>query len=707
MISVDEKLMEKIMRSNTNEHLSIVVFKRIGWLFLLLCAVALPTLAQTTAFTYQGRLTDASATANGTYDFQFALYDALTGGTQQGTSQTVSGVPVSQGVFTVKLDFGAAAFPGADRYLEIRVKKPSDTTYTTLAPRQQVTSAPYAITAANSNKLGGVDASQFVTGQVVRTVNGLNGDVTFAAGSNVTITPSGDTLTIASTGGGASGSYIQNQTTQQTGANFNIDGTGKANIFDATTQYNIGGNRVLSSPSGTSSLFAGFNAGGTNTGAFNSFFGTNAGANNSTAGGNSFFGNQAGFTNTTGQANTFVGNLAGFANIGGDGSHPNDGSFNSFVGNNAGRNNSTGVGNSFFGYQAGFGNSTGNYNNFFGYHSGLNTTGASNSFFGTRTGEANTTGASNSFFGNGAGLNNDIGNHNSFFGYSAGMENTAGAENSFFGYEAGFNNTTGYNNTFIGIGAGNINDATQVHDSTAIGVGSQVSTNYTIVLGQDLNTTQIPGKFTVGNLSPTRGQMNLLAPAGNANFYMQGASGTRGINFGVDSSAANAKLFISQYDGTSYQDRLIITPSGTVQITTLGAAGATQLCLNASNEISSCSSSFRYKTNIAPFSSGLNLVNKLQPITFNWKADNKSDLGLGAEDVAKVEPLLVTHNAQGEVEGVKYDRVAVVLLNAVKEQQTQIEAQQKQLQQQQFLIDALKKIVCPQNPQADVCKEVK
>ncbi len=78
-----------------------------------------------------------------------------------------------------------------------------------------------------------------------------------------------------------------------------------------------------------------------------------------------------------------------------------------------------------------------------------------------------------------------------------------------------------------------------------------------------------------------------------------------------------------------------------------------------------------------------------------------SDMGLVAEEVNAVEPLLTSTNAKGEVEGVKYDRVGVVLVNAVKEQQEQIEAQQAKiaslekhaaLQQQQ--IELLTKLVC-------------
>ena len=136
--------------------------------------------AQTATFTYQGRLTDASAQANGTYDLGFALFDAATGGTQIGAAQTRAAVNVSNGVFTVQLDFGAAAFPGANRFLEIAVKRPSDVNFTTLTPRQPITSTPYAIralnatsadtattaataaTATNAQQLGGAAAASYL-----------------------------------------------------------------------------------------------------------------------------------------------------------------------------------------------------------------------------------------------------------------------------------------------------------------------------------------------------------------------------------------------------------------------------------------------------------------------------------------------------------------------------------------------------------------
>src|SRR5437867_11473889 len=138
--------------------------------------------AQTSSFTYQGRLTDGGAAANGNYDLQFVLFDSLSGGAQVGSTQTINTVPVSNGVFTVSLDFGANSFPGANRFLEISAR-PTGGSFTLLTPRQQVTSTPYAIrsanassadtatnatnatnttTATNATQLGGIAASQYV-----------------------------------------------------------------------------------------------------------------------------------------------------------------------------------------------------------------------------------------------------------------------------------------------------------------------------------------------------------------------------------------------------------------------------------------------------------------------------------------------------------------------------------------------------------------
>jgi hypothetical protein len=117
-----------------------------------------------------------------------------------------------------------------------------------------------------------------------------------------------------------------------------------------------------------------------------------------------------------------------------------------------------------------------------------------------------------------------------------------------------------------------------------------------------------------------------------------------------------------------------------IAINALGSAGSTQLCRNASNQISTCSSSMRYKTEVQSFTGGLNVVTQMRPITFTWKAGGLRDVGFGAEEVEKVEPLLTFRNDHGEIEGVKYGQISAVLVNAIKEQQTQIIDQQKQIE---------------------------
>jgi hypothetical protein len=105
-----------------------------------------PEIPKLTAFTYQGRLTDGGSPANGEYDFRFRLYDALSGGTTLTDTRYLGNVQVTDGLFSVQIDFGNDVFTGAARWLEIAVR-PGDSTgsYTTLSPRHELTPAPYAL----------------------------------------------------------------------------------------------------------------------------------------------------------------------------------------------------------------------------------------------------------------------------------------------------------------------------------------------------------------------------------------------------------------------------------------------------------------------------------------------------------------------------------------------------------------------------------
>ena len=102
--------------------------------------------AQTTAFTYQGRLVDNLVAANGSYSMKFRLYNAVTAGTQIGAEIPLT-VTATNGIFNVSLDFGSTSFPsGALRWLEIQVGT------TTLTPRQQLSGSPFSIRSLAANQ---------------------------------------------------------------------------------------------------------------------------------------------------------------------------------------------------------------------------------------------------------------------------------------------------------------------------------------------------------------------------------------------------------------------------------------------------------------------------------------------------------------------------------------------------------------------------
>src|SRR5580765_3407059 len=167
-------------------------------LLLAILSASAPARAQGTAFTYQGRLNDNGSLANGDYDLKFSLFDDPSAGSQVGDSLTNAPTSVSNGLFTVTLDFGVGVFTGAPRWLEIGVTtNGSGEDFTALSLRQALTASPYAIYAGT--------AANVASGSVVTGLNGLKDEITLVAGDNVTITPSGNTLTLAAAGVGGSG----------------------------------------------------------------------------------------------------------------------------------------------------------------------------------------------------------------------------------------------------------------------------------------------------------------------------------------------------------------------------------------------------------------------------------------------------------------------------------------------------------------------
>lgn len=541
---------------------------------VLVCISTQVISAQTSAFTYQGKLNDNNAPVNGNFDLEFRLFDVSSGGSALATIQRLN-VVVTNGVFSVQLDFGANAFNSSTRFLEIAVRPAGVGSFTTITPRQPFTSTPYSVrslsannadTATNALQLGGVAANQYVQTNDSRLTDARN--------------PLPNST-----------NYIQNTTTLQASSNFNISGNGI-----------IGGNLGIGASPGYKLDVVG---------------------------------------------RIRLRQLAG--NIGG--------------------NNSAGM----WLFQ-------------------------------------NTPNSERAFIG----MQND--DHVGFFG-------------SVGGWGLVMNTQDG------NVGIGTVTPSSKLFVNGTGIIRANVNSDWNAGLGLKLNdqpkwsvATVAPGQFQIYNdaiganafwIDPTNNNIGIGTTSPNDKLEVSGVGVVRArvnsdsdarLTLSVNSvpqwslrsktfSNGNFLQILNDSTGESVID---IRPNNTVDINTFGNGGNTIVC-HYFNTLSYCSSSLRYKTNIAPFGSGLNLVKQLSPITFNWKRDGMKDFGLGAEDVEKIEPLLVTYNDKGEVEGVKYERVGVVLINAVKEQQAQIEeqqkliaVQQKQINAQQKQLDELKQMITSQ-----------
>ncbi len=692
---------------NAQMFLRTMVFG-IGLIAILVTSIT----AQTPEFTYQGKLNDVGGQA-AAYDFVFRLCASETASCAAplATVSQANVAPSSGGIFTVKVNFGYGQFNGADRFVEIAVRRTGETNYTTLAPRQKITSAPYAFQSYNTAYFNNMPLEDFI----------LEGDPRLGANYSV-----------------------QNGTTTQSGVNFNIGGTGTAGIFNAA-QFNINNQRFLAGGAGNSG---------------NVYLGLSSGVAMTTGFGNTFVGKDTGFRNTTGSSNVFVGGSAGFNNTEGlqnsffgvgTGTQNTTGNNNSFFGSGAGQQSTIGLSNSFFGSRAGDFNTTGSNNTVIGAsadvgavnliyataigagavvntnntivlgrsadavqipgtfstnalnvmtqynlggsrilsNAGTNNlfvgvgtagagfnTGANNSFVGFDAGRGNSSGGENSFFGWEAGKGNTIGFYNSFFGSTTGRNNTSGDRNTFIGVNAGYNNTFGDDNIFIGAFTSNASVNTQLNNSIAIGNNVTVATSNTIQLGKYDQNTILRGNITV---FAGRNDTSTQNPAFESVY-------TTTYGYGL---AAN-RLYLKTIANAVYTQSPICFAGSSGGEISYGIVG---YCANGTGRGS-------LKAAIKTFSGGLAIVKRLNPVSFKWKENGESSIGLNAEDVAAVEPQLINRDEKGEIRDVKTEGLNVVLVNAIKEQQAQIETQQKQ-------INALVKLVCATNPQAEVCQEEK
>ena len=197
------------------------------------------------------------------------------------------------------------------------------------------------------------------------------------------------------------------------------------------------------------------------------------------------------------------------------------------------------------------------------------------------------------------------------------------------------------------------------------------------------------------------------------------SSDTGGIKWTLQSSSGSSNGRFEIVDRTANASRLSILASGNVGVGTTAPADKLQVngdirigsgttgCVKDANGTviaGTCSSDLRLKKSITPFPRLLNKLVQLQPVNFYWRADEFPDrnfgssqsFGLIAQEVEKVLPDLVAEDGNG-LKLVHYHKLPLMLLEAIKELKTENDAFKQQ-------IDSLKKIVCLDHPNADICK---
>lgn len=488
---------------------------------------------------YQGVLKDGSGVilANGSYNITFSFYNVVSGGTASWTES--KSIDLVDGVFSTVLGSStpiAVSFT-QEYWLGVKVGTGSE-----LTPRMALTSVPYSFMSMNvadgsittiklsdnsvtSAKIldGSITSADIGSNQIVKSINGIKDSVTLVAGSNVTITPSGNNLTISAAGGGGGG----------------ISGGGTANyvpLFSGTTSI---GNSVIYQSSGnigigtltptkklevTNSDIIVHNltiGRGPGDQIDNAVLGFEALKNNIDGNSNVAIGYQTLFSNLHSWGNIAVGRYGLFANT--------TGAYNIAVGDRAIEKNTSGHFNIGIGSLALYENTTGYHNVASGYAALYNnTTGSSNVAIGNsalfeNTRNSNSVAVGDSaLFNNGFGADFDEGIFNTAVGSKSQFSSNLGRSNSSLGYRTLYSNFSGNDNTSIGsstlysntTGSGNTSVGSSSMYSNTTGLGNiaiGTSTLYNNSTGS--NNTAIGGSAlngnTIGNLNVAIGTLAL------------------------------------------------------------------------------------------------------------------------------------------------------------------------------------------------------
>jgi hypothetical protein len=318
-----------------------------------------------------------------------------------------------------------------------------------------------------------------------------------------------------------------------------------------------------------------------------------------------------------------------------------------------------------------------------GYEAGLNSTGRQNVFLGAGAGRAFTSGADNTLIGSGAGGSNDspfveaTGSKNVFVGYYTGYKCGSAAHNVIVGAESPFvsNLITGSYNVYLGENAGNNSGAASNNIFIGYQAGIEETASNKLIIennydGTDnVNKALIYGDFglnylIINGLLETRQNFRIINNVGS------GITPEYYIYQGQAMSNGSSKQYaVGIYDP-------------------LWVAGDVWADAYHTN------SDIRLKRDVRHINGALGMVLGMQGVYYKWKRDHNSgneeesydlslrdqeQVGFIAQDVEKVLPQVVTTD-QGGYKSVDYSKITAVLVEAIKEQQKQIEELKREVE---------------------------
>jgi len=395
---------------------------------------------------------------------------------------------------------------------------------------------------------------------------------------------------------------------------------------------------------------------------YNTALGDNALLNN-TGGQNTVTGADALWSNTNGSSNTAIGSLALTRNT--------SGGANTATGSNALVNNTTGNSNTANGLSA----------------LAQNTTGSDNTATGVDALVFNTTGGSNTATGFHA-LYYNNGSFNTANGTNALYSNTTAGNNTASGFDALYNNTTGYSQTATGANA-LLSNTTGIAN-TATGGGALFSNT----MGSSNTATGVNALFsnTTGHDNTAEGLAALQNNTGSSNIAL-------GSNAGFNLTTGSNNIDIGNAGVAGESNKIRIGHQGTQNGTFIAgiyntAVTGSTVAVNASGKLGVTASSARFKEGIKPMDKASEAILALKPVTFRYKKEideaGSPQFGLVAEEVEKVDPGLVSRDADGKAYTVRYEAVNAMLLNEFLKEHRRVQEQAREIQQQKATISELK-----------------